>query len=159
MPKNVKPIPEGSHTVTPGLCVRGAAEAIKFYKKALGAEELMRMPGPDGRIMHAEIKIGDSIVFLSDECPEMPGSCRAPQTLKGTSTALNLYVADVDAQFARALKAGGKQIMPVADMFWGDRYGQFQDPFGHLWGLATHKEDPSPEEIKKRQEEFFAAAK
>jgi uncharacterized glyoxalase superfamily protein PhnB len=157
MPKNVNPIPEGYHTATPGLCVRGAASAIEFYKKAFNATELMRMPGPEGKVMHAEIKIGDSVIFISDEFPDMPNSCRSPQTLKGSTAALYLYVENVDAQFAQAVKAGAKVNMPLTDMFWGDRYGQVQDPFGHIWALATHTEDLTPEQIKKRQEEFFAA--
>jgi uncharacterized glyoxalase superfamily protein PhnB len=158
MPK-VKPIPDGFHTATPGLCVLDAAKAIEFYKKAFGAVELMRLNGPDGKITHAEIKIGDSIVFISDEYPAMPNSCRAPQTLKGVSSALYLYVQDVDAVFAQAVKAGGKVNMPLTDMFWGDRYGQVQDPYGHIWGLATHKEDLTPEQMQKRREEQFSAAK
>jgi len=159
MPSNVDPIPEGYGTVMPALCVRDAARAIEFYKKAFGALELTRMAGPDGKIMHAEIKIGGSIVFLCDEFPDMPGACRAPQTLNGVTSGLYLYVPDADSLFARALKAGAKQIMPLSDMFWGDRYGKLQDPFGHFWGLATRKENLSPQEIKKRQEDYFSAAK
>ncbi|MBI3554441.1 MAG: VOC family protein [Elusimicrobia bacterium] len=159
MPKQVKPIPDGFHAVTPGLCVNNAASALDFYKRAFGASELMRMPGPGGKIMHAKIKIGDSIIFVSDEFPEMPNSCRAPQTLKGATSAVYLYVEDVDASFAQAVKAGGKVNMPLTDMFWGDRYGQIQDPFGHIWALATHKEDLTPEQMKKRQQEQFATAK
>ena len=159
MAKAVKAMPDGSHTVTPGLCIKGADRALEFYQKAFGAQLLMRMPGPDGKIMHAEIKIGDSIVFVSDEFPEMPGGCRSPESLKGTTGALYLYVPDVDTAFNRAVKAGATVTMPVADMFWGDRYGQLQDPFGHLWGLATHTEDLTPEEIAKRQQAFFATAK
>lgn len=148
-----KAIPDGFHTVTPGLTVKGAEKAIEFYKKAFGATEINRMKGPDGKIIHAEIKIGNSIVFLSDE---MPGMCSSPQTLGGSPVGLYVYVDDVDAMFNRAVSAGAQVKMPVADMFWGDRYGQVIDPFGHQWGLSTHKEDVSPEEMKRRGEEFFA---
>ena len=155
MTMRAKSIPEGYHTITPHLVVRGAGRAIEFYKRALGAEELMRMPGPDGKsIMHAELRIGDSIVFLSDEFPDM--GCRSPQSLGGTATALHLYVEDVDAAFKRAVEAGATVRMPVADMFWGDRYAKIADPFGHEWGMGTHKEDLTPDEIRKRGEAFFA---
>jgi PhnB protein len=150
------PIPKGFHTVTPSLIVRDAAAAIDFYKKALGAEELMRMPTPDGKIGHAELKIGDSIIFLSDEFPNM-GVSKSPQTLGGCTGTLNLYVRDVDATFQQAVSAGGKATMPVADMFWGDRYGTFIDPFGHHWGIGTHKEDLSAEEIDERAQDFYAS--
>ena len=154
MAKRAKAVPEGCHTVTPYLTVRGADRAIEFYKKAFGAKELMRMPGLGGKsIMHAEIKIGDSRIFLSDEFPEM-GS-RSPQSLGGTANSLHLYVEDVDAAFKKAIAAGAKVQMPVADMFWGDRYGKLIDPFGHEWGLATHKEDLTPREIRKRADAFF----
>ena len=123
MAVSAKPIPEGFHTVTPALVVRDAAKAIDFYKKALSAQELGRMPSPDCKIMHAELKIGDSIVFLSDENPSM--GCKSPQTLGGTASSIYLYVTDVDKAFQRALDAGGKVTMPVADMFWGDRFGNF----------------------------------
>jgi uncharacterized glyoxalase superfamily protein PhnB len=155
MGNQVKAIPEGCHTVTPYLMVRGADRAIEFYKRAFGAEELMRMPGPDGRtIMHAELKIGDSRVYLSEEAPEM--GCRSPQSLGGTAIALHLYVEDVDVAFKQAVAAGAQVRMPVADMFWGDRYGKLVDPFGHEWGMATHKEDVTLQEIGKRAEVFFA---
>ena len=144
----VKFIPEGYHTVTPHLAVRDAAKAIEFYAKAFGAEELFRMPGPGGVVMHAEVRIGDSIVMLGEESPEMGAS--SPQTIGGSPVNLLIYVQDVDASFARAEKAGCKVRMPATDMFWGDRYGKVQDPFGHNWGLATHKEDVSPEEMAKR---------
>jgi PhnB protein len=149
------PIPHGFHTVTPSLIVRNAAQAIEFYKKALGAKELMRMPSPDGRIGHAELQIGDSIIFLSDEFPNM-GISKSPQTLGGCTGTLNLYVEDVDATYRNAIDAGGKAAMPVADMFWGDRYGTFVDPFGHSWGVATHKEDLTEQEIDERAQEFYA---
>jgi PhnB protein len=150
-----KPIPQGFHTVTPSLTVRNAAEAIEYYKKALGAKELMRMPSPDGKVMHAELQIGDSIIFLSDEFPDR-GMSRSPQSLGGTTGTLNLYVEDVDGAFNKALSAGGTVNMPVMDMFWGDRYGTFTDPYGHQWGLATHKEDVSPADMDKRMKDFFA---
>lgn len=155
MAKRVKAIPEGFHTLTPHLTVRGAAKAIEFYKRAFGAKVRMRMAGPDGKsIMHAELKIGDSIVFLNDESPDM--GCHSPQSLGGTPSALHLYVRNVDAAVKRAVAAGAKVQMPVADMFWGDRYGKVIDPFGHVWGLGTHKEDLTPKEICKRAEAFFA---
>lgn len=153
---SVNPIPKGFHTITPSLVVQNAAKAIEFYKKALGAEELMRMPTPDGKIGHAEIKIGDSIIFISDEFPNM-GVTKSPQTLGGCTGTLNLYVEDVDSVFQRAVNAGGKTAMPVADMFWGDRYGLLTDPFGHTWGIATHKADLNPQEIDKRAKEFYAS--
>ena len=155
MTKAAKAIPEGDRTVTPYLTVRGADRAIEYYKQAFGAEELLRMPGPDGKgIMHAEIKVGDSKVFLSDEFPGM-GS-RSPETLGGSTASVHLYVEDVDAVFNRAVTAGAKVRMPVADMFWGDRYGKVMDPFGHEWGIATHKEDLTAEEIGQRAAAFFA---
>jgi uncharacterized glyoxalase superfamily protein PhnB len=145
MPTAVKRIPEGCHTVTPHLVVRGAAQAIEFYQKAFGARELGRHPGPSGKIMHAEVQIGDSRVHLNDEFPEM-GSC-APPTLGGTPVVIHLWVEDVDAVFNRAVQAGAQVVMPVADMFWGDRYGLLQDPFGHRWSLASHLRDLTPEQI------------
>lgn len=144
-----KPVPDRYRTVTPYITVKGAAEAIDFYKRALGAQEVERMTGPDGKsVMHAEIKIGDSIVMLSDELPQ--AGCRSPQTLGGTTASIFLYVPDVDAAFKRAVDAGARATMPPADMFWGDRFGKLVDPFGHEWGMATHKEDLSPEEVRKR---------
>ena len=155
MAKAVKAVPEGFRTITPSLVVRGGAQAIEFYKKAFGAEELVRMPGPDGKgVMHAELKIGDSIFFLGDESPQM--ASKSPQTLGGSTGALHLYVADVDASFKRAVSAGARVSMPVADMFWGDRYGKVTDPFGHEWGLGTHKEDVSPADMEKRAKAFVA---
>jgi uncharacterized glyoxalase superfamily protein PhnB len=149
-----KPIPDGYHTVTPALTVKNGAEAIEFYKRALGAKELMRIPGPDGRLMHAEIEVDGSRIMLADESPEM--GCRAPASVGAVSSSLYVYVQDVDKAFRRAVEAGAKALMPPADMFWGDRFGQVEDPSGHRWGLATHKEDPSPEEMARRQKEFFA---
>jgi PhnB protein len=152
-----KPIREGFHTATPYLTVKGAAQAIDFYKRAFGAHEQGRMAGPDGRtVMHAEIRIGDSVLMLCDEFPQ-PGSSRSPETLGGTTSAVFLYVPDVDAAFKRAVDAGAKAIMPPADMFWGDRFAKLTDPFGHQWAMATHKEDLSPEEIEKRGKAAMAA--
>ena len=147
-PKRVSPIPAGYHTVTPYLTVNDGARALDFYKRAFGARETVRMPGPGGKVMHAEIQIGDSIVMLADEFPEM-GS-RAPQTLGGASGSLLIYTKDVDALFERAVAAGATVQMPLADMFWGDRYGKLLDPFGHQWELATHKEDVPRREMAKR---------
>lgn len=152
---SVKPIPEGFHTVTPHMCVKGAAEAIEFYKKAFSAEEIARMPGPDGKsVMHAELKIGNSIIMLCDEVPNSEG-WRAPKSLNGTSVGIFLYVEGVDKVYQQAIDAGAKVCMPVMDCFWGDRYGKVTDPFGHEWGIATHKEDLPPEQISKNAEEFF----
>ncbi|TKS60427.1 MAG: glyoxalase [Nitrospira sp.] len=149
------PVPAGFHTVTPTLTMRGVEKAIGFYKRGFGAEEKMRFLGPDEKsIMHAEIKIGDSIIFLSEEHPEM--GCRGPQSFGGTPVGLYLYVEDADQAFTRAVSAGAKADMPVANMFWGDRCGQLTDPFGHKWTLATHKEDVTPEEMGKRASDFFA---
>jgi uncharacterized glyoxalase superfamily protein PhnB len=143
-----KPIPDGYHTITPHVCVNSAAKAIEFYKQAFGAEELFRMPGPGGKVMHAEIMIGDCHLMLNDEFPEM--GTLGPQEGSPSPVVLHLYVNDVDASMAKAEKAGAKVTMPASDMFWGDRYGQLQDPFGHRWSIATHKEDLSPEEIGER---------
>jgi PhnB protein len=144
----VKPIPDGYHTVTPYLYIKGAASALEFYKKAFGASELMRFADPTGRIGHAEIKIGDSIVMLADEHPEM--GVRSPQTLGGAGFGILLYVQDVDKAFNQAVSAGGKIVRPLTDQFYGDRSGTLEDPFGHTWTLATHKEDVSMEEMHKR---------
>jgi len=143
----VKPIPDGMHTVTPHLICAGAADAIQFYKKAFKAVELMRLPGPQGRLMHACIRIGDSAVMLVDEMPD----CGAfgPKSLKGSPVTIHLFVEDVDAFVARAVAAGAKLTLPVADMFWGDRYGKLEDPFGHQWSVATHIRDMSPEDIQQ----------
>ena len=144
----VKPIPDGYHSVTPYLVVDGGARAIDFYKQAFGATELFRMDGPDGRIAHAEIKIGDSHVMLGDESPEM--GARSPQSFGGSPVRLMLYVEDVDATVGRAVEAGAKLTRPVADQFYGDRTGGVTDPFGHAWYVATHVEDVPPEELKRR---------
>ena len=148
MAKPAKPIPDGYHTITPHLIVKGAAEAIEFYKKAFGAEEVMRMPGPGGMVMHAELRIGDSHFMLNDEFPSF--GKMGPKSIGGTPVTIHLYVTDVDALYGRAVKAGAKATMPIADMFWGDRYGQVEDPYGHQWSLATHKEDLTPEECMER---------
>lgn len=140
------PIPQGMHTVTPHLVCADAAKAIAFYKKAFGATEVMRLAGPDGRLWHASIRIGDSAVMLVDEAPEW-GSL-GPKSLKGTPVTIHLYVDDADAWAERAVAAGATLKMPVAEMFWGDRYGQVEDPFGHRWSLATHVRDMTPEEVK-----------
>jgi PhnB protein len=142
----VKPIPEGWNTLTPHLICAGAADAIAFYKKAFGAVELNRLDSPDGKVMNAALRIGDSMVMLFDEAPEWKSF--GPKTLKGSPVTLHLYVPDVDASFAQAVAAGATATMPVTDMFWGDRYGQVQDPFGHNWSIATHKRDLSEAQIK-----------
>lgn len=145
--------PEGSRTVTPHLVIRGAARAIEFYKKAFGAEEICRMPGEGDTLMHAEVKIGDSIVYLADEAPQW--GCVGPQTLNGSSVTIHLYVPDADAAYTRAVSAGATATMPLQDMFWGDRYGKVTDPFGHVWSIAQHKEDVSPEECMQRMAAQF----
>lgn len=142
-----KPIPEGMHTLTPHIVCEGAAQAIDFYKKAFNAEELARLPGPNGKIMHAAIRIGDSVMMLMDDFPEW-GSL-GPKALKGTPVTLHLYVKDVDAAMKQAVAAGAQVTMPVADMFWGDRYGQVVDPCGHRWSIATHKFDLTPQEVQE----------
>ena len=144
----VKPIPDGYPSLSPYLSVDGAAAAIDFYSKVLGAKERMRMPGPDGKIGHAELQIGDSVLMLADEWEE--GGFLAPQTVGRTSVTLSLFVEDVDGVFERALAAGAKSLRPVENQFYGDRSGQFEDPFGHRWSIATHVEDVSPEEMAKR---------
>jgi PhnB protein len=147
----VKPIPEGYHSVTPYLIVRGAERALEFYKKAFGATELMRFPAAEGKIGHAEIKIGDSPIMLADEFPDM--GYRSPQSVGGTPVSIMLYVEDVDAVAKRAVAAGAKEQRPVKDQFYGDRSGTFEDPFGHVWNIATHKEDLSIEEVRRRMEQ------
>ena len=149
--KKVQPIPAGYSAVTPYLSVRGAAEAIEFYKNAFGAKEIMRMPGPDGKLGHAEIKIGDSRVMLSDEYEAL--AFLSPQTRGGTTVHIHLYVKDVDAMVARATAAGAKINRPVKDQFYGDRSGSIEDPFGHMWHVATHKEDLSKAEMARRSVE------
>ena len=156
MATKAQAIPKGYHTVTPSLVVDGAAKALDFYKKALEAEELMRFPGPDGTIMHAEIRIGDSRIMLGDEMPEQGG--RGPKSYGGTPVSFFVYRENVDAAWKRAVEAGGKPIMPLADQFWGDRAGCFEDPFGHHWWLAQHVQDMTPEELRKAAESFFSHA-
>ena len=142
-------VPQPTQTVVPYLRVKGAAKAIDFYARALGAREHYRMPGPDGRLMHAELSIGESIVYLSDEFPEMGGAAAGPPT----GVTIHLNVPDCDATFASALAAGATATMPLGDMFWGDRYGKFRDPFGHEWSVSTTTEQVPPEEMKRRAEE------
>jgi PhnB protein len=153
--RKVEAVPKAYGSLTPGLAIRGAAAAIAFYVKAFGAKERSRMPGPDGKLMHAELKIGDRILMLGDESPEMGSP--SPQTLGGSAVALMHYVKDVDAVFARAVAAGAKPLFPPADMFWGDRYGQVVDPFGHRWSIATHKADLTPKQMAKGMDEWMAS--
>ena len=148
MSTTVKPIPDGYHTVTPYLIIKNAADALEFYKQAFGATELFRMAQPDGKIGHAEIKIGDSPIMLADEFPEM--GYKSPQSLGGSPVSIMIYVEDVDAVFDRAVAAGATVQQPVQDKFYGDRIGTLVDPFGHVWHVSTHKEDVSPEEMEKR---------
>ena len=154
MSSHVKPVPEGYHTATPYLTVNDAARAIEFYKKAFEAQEIMRMEAFAGKIGHAELRIGDSVVMLSDEMPG--GDTRSPQSVGGTTSAVFLYVPDVDKQFQQAVSAGAKSNMEPTDMFWGDRFGKLTDPFGHSWSLATHKENVSQEEMARRGKEAMA---
>jgi len=157
MSAQVKPIPDGYHAVTPYLIVDGAASAIEFYTKAFGAIELVRMAGPDGKIGHAELLIDDSHVMLADENPGM--GARAPRSIGGSPVSLLLYVEDVDAVVSKAVSLGAKLTRPVADQFYGDRTGGLEDPFGHNWYVATHKEDVSPEEMKRRSAAAFQSSK
>jgi PhnB protein len=152
---NIKPIPEGMEALTPHITVRNAKEAIEFYKKAFGAQELGRHLMPDGRIMHAALKIGGGHLMLNDEFPEMKG-CGAPSPGGDLPFVINLYVENADQTYDRAVKAGAKSKMPVSDMFWGDRYGQIIDPFGYHWAIAQRVENVTPEQMKKRSEEMFA---
>ena len=156
MAASVSPVPEGFTTLTPHIAVRGASKAIEFYKKAFGAEEMCRMPGPDGEtVMHAELQIGNARLMLGEEMPQSD-YFTSPAKLSGTTLALHLYVEDVDKAFQRATDAGATVTMPVMDAFWGDRYGKVTDPFGHEWSLATHMKDLTPEEMQAGAEEFFA---
>ena len=156
MATTTKPIPEGYHSATPYLIVKGAAEAIDFYKRAFGATESFRMADPSGGIAHAEIKIGDSVIMLADEHPNM--GYRGPRSLGGSAVSIMLYVADVDGTFDRSLQAGAKSQRPVANQFYGDRSGTLEDPFGHIWTISTHVEDVAPEEMKRRAEAAFKSA-
>ncbi|MBL8749717.1 MAG: VOC family protein [Planctomycetes bacterium] len=149
-----RPIPEGFHSLTPHLELRGAARAIDFYKAAFGAREIFRNLGPDGRlVMHAQLQIGDSMLLLHDEFAESGGE--SPDSLEGSAVTLHLYVPDVDAVFARAVAAGATVEMPVSDMFWGDRYGQIKDPCGHRWSIGTKIEDLTPAQMRERAAKFF----
>ena len=148
-----KPIPDGFHSATPSLVVSDSKKAIEFYKKAFGANEIYQFPGPDGKIMHAMVQIGDSFIMMSDEFPDM--GCKSPKSIGGTPVTIYLYVENADKIFNQAVNAGAKVTMPIMDAFWGDRYGQVIDPYGHSWAIATHKKDMSPEELRKAGEEFF----
>lgn len=155
MKNQIKAVPDGFHTLTPHLVVKGASQAIEFYKRAFGAEEIRRLPGPDGKsLIHAELKIGNSRLLLVDEFPEM--DCRGPQSVGGSPVSIHMFVEDVDAAFDKALAAGAEVRMPLDDQFWGDRYGVLTDPFGHIWSIATHKEDLTPQEIGKRAQAAFS---
>jgi PhnB protein len=151
----VKPIPEGYHAATPYLAVDDAAEAIEYYKKAFGATERTRMETPDGKIGHAELEIGDSLVMLSDPFPQ--ATTRSPKELGGTTASIFMYVEDVDAVAKQAVDTGATTVMEIADQFWGDRMGSVQDPFGHLWSIATHVEDVPPEEMAERAKAAMAS--
>ena len=152
---DIQAIPDGHSSVVPHLVIRSAADAIEFYKVAFGAEEITRIPSPDGQsLMHAEIRIGDGHIFLADETPLMERWV-SPKSLNGTTVALYLWSENVDALFERAVKAGAKVVMPLMDMFWGDRYGRVTDPFGHEWSLAQHVKDVTPEEMTQAAAEFF----
>lgn len=153
MARNVRPIPKGYHSVTPYLAGNDAARAIDFYRRAFNAEETVRMKGPDGKVSRAEIKLGDSTIMLA---PPNNGPA-APQTLGGSAVSIFLYLEDVDSTFKKALSAGAKEVQPLADMFWGDRYGRLTDPFGHWWSIATHVEDVAPEEMGRRAQEAAKA--
>lgn len=154
MPGIVSPIPPGYHSISPALTCKDAARAIDFYKEAFAATEIMRMPGPGGSVAHAELRIGDSVIFVSDE---FPGMSAAPAPGATPSSYLFLYTEDADATFNKALAAGATTAMPLADMFWGDRYGKLTDPFGHSWGIAEHVEDVAPEEMERRSKEWQAS--
>jgi uncharacterized glyoxalase superfamily protein PhnB len=151
-----KSTPAGYHTVTPSIVVRGGAEAIEFYKRAFGAEEVTRMDGPDGKVMHAELRIGDSIVMLGDENPQW--GALSPLSTNGVSSSLYIYVGDADAVVERAVRAGAKVRYPLEDAFWGDRFGKITDPFGHEWGIATRIKELTPEEVRQAAEEWMAKA-
>lgn len=150
----IKKIPEGYHSITPVLIVKDGDAAIEFYKKGFNVKERHRMWSPDGRIAHAELKLGDSIFMLSDEYPEM--KCHSPNSIGGSPVSMYVYVEDVDELFNKAVSAGAKVLDPVKDQFWGDRHGRLEDPFGHLWSIATHKKDLSEEEMKRAAEAAFS---
>lgn len=149
---STKRIPEGMHTVTPHLICADAANAMDFYKKAFNAVEISRMPGPDGKLMHGSFRIGDSVLMINEENPEW--GTMGPKSLKGSPVTIHLYVEDVDAVVEQAARAGAKVTMPVADMFWGDRYGKVEDPYGHQWSIGTHVRDVTPEEMRKAMEQM-----
>lgn len=149
----VKPIPDGFHSATPSLVVGDSKKAIEFYKNAFGAKEIYQFPGPNGKIMHAMIQIGDSIIMMSDEFPDM--GARSPKSIGGTPITIHLYVEDADKTYNQAINAGANVVMPIMDAFWGDRYGLVADPDGHSWAIATHQKDMSPEEMRKAGEAFF----
>jgi PhnB protein len=151
---NVKPIPQGYSTLTPYISVKGASEAIAYYKKVFGAEELVRMPMPDGKVGHAELKIGDSMLMLADETDHPDAVAKSPRTLGGVTSGLALYVADCDAVFNRAVETGGKVRRPLTNQFYGDRSGTVEDPFGQVWTISTHVEDVPPDEMRRRMEAF-----
>jgi PhnB protein len=155
MSEPVKPVPDNFHTITPNLVCREAARAIEFYKTAFGATVLVSMPGPGGKIMHADLKIGDSIFFVNDAMGKLPAE---PEAGASNPMYIHLYVPNVDTLFNAAVAGGARVDMAVQDMFWGDRYGKLTDPFGQQWGIATHMEDVAPEEMKRRQDAFFAKA-
>jgi PhnB protein len=156
MAETVKAVPEGYHTITPHLVVKGADKAIEFYQKAFGARLIGGvLRSPEGKVVHAELQIGDSRIMLAEEFPGM-GSASSPQTLGGTTGSLFIYTDNVDQLFEQAVKAGAATIMPLANQFWGDRYGQIKDPFGHLWALGQHVEDVAPAEMERRAREAFA---
>lgn len=148
-----KPIPDGFHSATPSLVVSDSKKAIEFYKKAFGANEIYQFPGPEGKIMHAMVKIGDSFIMMCDEFPDM--GAKSPTSIGGTPVTIQLYVEDANKIFNQAVNAGAKVTMPIMDAFWGDRYGCVIDPYGHSWAIATHQKDMTPEELRKAGEEFF----
>jgi len=154
----VSPIPKGYHSITPYLIIKGAAQAIDYYKKAFGATEVFRMDGPDGKVGHAELQIGDSRIMLADENPGMGQGHSSAATIGSSPVSLYLYIPDVDRVVERAVSAGAKVLKPVQDQFYGDRSGFIQDPFGHLWGIATHVEDVAPQELEKRAKKAMPAA-
>lgn len=162
MSKNVTPIPEGYHTVTPSLVIKDGTRAIEFYRKALGARQNSRMDAPDGSMLHAEIQIGSSVIMLNNEHGDHPGHAEncpvAPSEMKGTTSSFYVYVEDVDAAMKRAVEAGAQSIMPVMDMFWGDRMGNIKDPFGYIWTIATRKFVPTAKQLAEGAREFYAEA-
>jgi PhnB protein len=158
MMSKVSPIPKGYHSITPYLVIKGAAQAIEYYKKVFGANEVVRMPGPGGTIGHAELQIGDSRIMLADENPSMGQGYTSASSMGGSPVSLYLYMPDVDRVFERATAEGAKVLKPVQDQFYGDRSGFIQDPFGHLWGIATHVEDVSPQEMQERLKKIMQAA-